>query len=269
MSLNLISIILLLLLILSKNRFKGKKTALDKSFDYSYSLWIVILILSIRIVLQLLYSGSSWYFEPLMNGQYLVVYLWYEGPIFATLFIVPFYLLILKELQSKGLKQYTQCIFSGMKEKTIIGLKGVSWGLLLLIAYAVIAYATESIFFDQKEVLTPQAEDSFRESLLRFSESSLLYYLFLIDDIVLFPIAEELFFRGYCYTAVKRQTGVKWGIIISSLIFALYHQNIVAIIPYFLIGIVLSMVYERSKSLIPSFFIHLLYNATMLFIYSG
>ena len=268
MPLNLISILLLVSIAIGNKILGIPRKETRKSYTSpDTALWIIILILGLRSTLELLYSGSSWYFKPLIKEQYLLIYIWYEGPLFAVLFLWPFYQLILKEIQRIGIKQYTKETLLDLHNKTLIGVKGLFWTFSLLIAYAVLAYAIEWIFFDQREIFIPRQEDSFRESLIRFSESSLLYFLFLCSDVLFFPLAEELFFRGYCYTNLKSLVGSKWGTVISAIIFSLSHQDIAAIIPYFLGGIVLATIYERSKSLIPPFFVHALYNVTMFFIH--
>ena len=259
--LNIISIIILFVVILINKFFQKKEITIKKHNDYS--LWIIILILSTRIFIEILYSDSSWYFKPLIKGQYLMVYLWYEGPIFMLLFVLPFYTIVIKELFKKGIRKFINNTFSNLSKKLFIGLKGIIGCVLLLFIYGIVAYALETIIFNKMDIFIAQDKESFRESLIRFSHSSLLNYLFIIDDILLFPIGEELFFRGYCYIKLKKHVGIRLGIIISSLIFSFYHQDIGAIIPYFLIGVILAMVYEQSKSLIPSFLIHILYNFIM------
>lgn len=66
---------------------------------------------------------------------------------------------------------------------------------------------------------------------------------------VLAPMAEEFAFRGLVYRRVRDYIDVKWAIIISSVLFGLYHGNMVQFIYASLIGVLLAAVYERYKTL--------------------
>lgn len=70
------------------------------------------------------------------------------------------------------------------------------------------------------------------------------------------PIAEEVFFRGVLYRWLRDKWGVAIGAIVSSLIFALAHGEPATIIGVFPLGIVLALVFEKSKSLWPPIIIH-------------
>lgn len=91
----------------------------------------------------------------------------------------------------------------------------------------------------------------------------IIYSIFLA--VVVGPIFEEIFFRGFCYTILKNKLGVKWGMIISSAFFALIHENTFAFWPIFILGMVLCYVYEKRGSLLTTIVLHVTYNS--IFIY--
>ncbi len=69
------------------------------------------------------------------------------------------------------------------------------------------------------------------------------------------PVSEELFFRGFLTQ--------KFGILISSIIFALAHfayGSYTQIIGTFGMGIILAYIYKNTKSILPCILIHFLYN---------
>lgn len=66
---------------------------------------------------------------------------------------------------------------------------------------------------------------------------------------ILAPMAEELAFRGLVYRRIRDYIDVKWAIIISSVLFGLYHGNVVQFIYSSLLGVLLAVVYERYKTL--------------------
>lgn len=73
-------------------------------------------------------------------------------------------------------------------------------------------------------------------------------------------IAEEVFFRGFAYTALKRKYGFKKGIIFSSLFFGMYHL-IPWQIPYAVVaGIILAYVYEKTQSIYVPITFHVINN---------
>lgn len=77
---------------------------------------------------------------------------------------------------------------------------------------------------------------------------------------ILAPAAEELAFRGMVYRRVRDYMGVKWGIIISALLFGLYHGNVVQFIYASLLGVALAAVYERYKTLWAPILAHMAVN---------
>lgn len=78
------------------------------------------------------------------------------------------------------------------------------------------------------------------------------------------PIAEEIFFRGVVYRWLRDKWGVTVGAVVSGIIFGLAHLEPASVIFTILLGIVLAVVYERSRSLWPPILIHVLNNAFAL-----
>lgn len=70
------------------------------------------------------------------------------------------------------------------------------------------------------------------------------------------PLAEEIFFRGFIYAGLRSRWGTVWGMIASSLVFALAHLSPSVILPVFLMGVILAFVYAYSGSLWPAIFLH-------------
>ncbi|MBA7491541.1 hypothetical protein ES702_02089 [subsurface metagenome] len=77
--------------------------------------------------------------------------------------------------------------------------------------------------------------------------------------VILIPLSEELFYRGFLYPAFKKRWGIVWGVIISSAIFSLAHFDsftLGVLLDRFLKGVVFACLYERYKTLIPSLAAH-------------
>jgi membrane protease YdiL (CAAX protease family) len=86
------------------------------------------------------------------------------------------------------------------------------------------------------------------------------------------PIAEELFFRGFCFTALRRWIGVAGGAIATGVIFGAIHAgsaDAVFLVPLGVFGALLCLLYYRTGSLIPSIVLHALNNALALGVSQG
>ncbi len=83
---------------------------------------------------------------------------------------------------------------------------------------------------------------------------------FLILLAVAVPIGEEVFFRGFVFGGLRN----RWGVIVATLgsaaFFAAVHMQIVHALPFFLIGLALALLYERTRSLVPAIVVHALNN---------
>ena len=70
------------------------------------------------------------------------------------------------------------------------------------------------------------------------------------------PIAEELMFRGLIFRHLKSFMGRKTAIVLSALLFGMYHGNMVQGIYAFLMGFLLVWVYERFGSIFAPVLFH-------------
>jgi uncharacterized protein len=87
------------------------------------------------------------------------------------------------------------------------------------------------------------------------------FMLVLLAGAVIAPVVEEIFFRGYVFRAYLDQKGLKQAFFFSAALFALIHLNIPAMIPIFVMGLLLAYFYYRTGSIIPSIVAHGVNNA--------
>lgn len=73
---------------------------------------------------------------------------------------------------------------------------------------------------------------------------------------ILAPIAEELVFRGLVYHRMRYQISFIPAMIMSALIFAMYHGNITQGVYAFLLGCILALVYEKTQNILTSILLH-------------
>ncbi len=79
--------------------------------------------------------------------------------------------------------------------------------------------------------------------------------------VLIAPITEEIFYRGFLFGGLATWRGVVVGGLLSGLIFALAHLDVGSIIPFTIIGVVFAFVYHRSQSLFASVGAHVMFNA--------
>jgi uncharacterized protein len=60
------------------------------------------------------------------------------------------------------------------------------------------------------------------------------------------PVAEELVFRGYLYSAAKRFLGGIPSLVLTGSIFVAVHANIPSLLPLFLLACCLTLAYETT-----------------------
>jgi membrane protease YdiL (CAAX protease family) len=105
--------------------------------------------------------------------------------------------------------------------------------------------------------------ESMQEAVKVFQEvkDPVVIILMAVTAAIVAPMAEEVVFRGYLYPAAKRFCGPAGGIIFSSLVFAAAHGHVVALVPLFVLAVVLCLLYEFTGSIWACMSVHFLFNA--------
>ncbi|NCJ06552.1 CPBP family intramembrane metalloprotease [Synechococcales cyanobacterium C] len=75
------------------------------------------------------------------------------------------------------------------------------------------------------------------------------------------PFFEEILFRGFLLTSLTRYLPVWKAVGVSAVMFAIAHLNLSDVLPLTVLGIILGLVYLRSRSLIAVIILHSLWNA--------
>ena len=95
-------------------------------------------------------------------------------------------------------------------------------------------------------------------------ETSAGVAVFAILAVLVAPIAEETFFRGFVFPGIGRKYGMWWGAIASAVLFAVMHGSLGALFGTFVIGLVLAWVYVRTRSIWACIGCHAAYNSLAL-----
>lgn len=73
-------------------------------------------------------------------------------------------------------------------------------------------------------------------------------------------ICEELLFRGYMFRAFEKSTRIVTAIVVTSIIFSMFHLDIMGFLPRMFLGLLLAYVTWTSNSLYPAMLGHLINN---------
>jgi membrane protease YdiL (CAAX protease family) len=77
---------------------------------------------------------------------------------------------------------------------------------------------------------------------------------------VIAPLFEETFFRGFLFPGFARSWGLLLGAIASAAVFAFSHQQLDIFVPLFALGLALAWVYHVSRSIWGSIALHSIWN---------
>jgi membrane protease YdiL (CAAX protease family) len=100
------------------------------------------------------------------------------------------------------------------------------------------------------------------------SQDTVALTLFFLTAAIAAPIFEELLFRGFLLPSLTRYIPVWGAIFASSLLFAVAHLSLSEILPLSALGLVLGVVYTRSRNLLAPILLHSLWNSgTLLSLY--
>lgn len=81
-----------------------------------------------------------------------------------------------------------------------------------------------------------------------------------ISVVLLAPLAEEAFFRGFVYGGLRRWAKVTPALLWSAVIFAIPHIEPIVLPAIFVLGIFLGWVVERRRSIVPAIVAHMAFN---------
>ncbi len=127
---------------------------------------------------------------------------------------------------------------------------GVGCGLMLFSSWFNFAYNQLLSLFNR------QAQPDW--SLL-FDEVASPWPL-LLGGVIVAPVVEELFFRGFVFAGLRERYGWKRAGLISAGLFAVMHFQPLAVLPIFLLGMIFAYLYHHSKSIWPAVLMHVLTN---------
>lgn len=106
----------------------------------------------------------------------------------------------------------------------------------------------------------PEISARFDVTRLFETRSSGESLLLVVGVTVLAPLGEELLFRGYLMRVMGARYGSALAVLITSVLFALFHFNPASVIALFALGVVFGLLRVWTGSIVPSMLAHAIQN---------
>lgn len=138
-------------------------------------------------------------------------------------------------------------------------LKNISFqGILLAVGCAVLFYFLLDKGLDPVfEKLFPASEEDYQKSLSAFRAAPVMG---LIRVCILAPVIEEILMRGFLLDGLSGNYGKITALLVSALLFALLHFNMVQTLSAFVCGVGLGLLYLHTGSVFCCILAHAGYN---------
>ena len=210
-----------------------------------------VVIALVRIILEISQGGAS---EELAMENYMS-FIMGKGVLMTgivALISIPIFMFMMK-------RDYKRIIaWSDIKNIKCIR-------FILVIAIVIVAF-TYCVAGNNLIVVTNLVEifPSYQDTSMIFETASLASQLLFLGIIV--PIAEELMFRGLIFKRIREYTKPTVAIWVSGIIFGAFHMNFVQFLYAGLMGVIMALVYEKTRSIMWPILIHIIANLSSLFV---
>lgn len=97
-----------------------------------------------------------------------------------------------------------------------------------------------------------------------FSQEEGGFVLMAILAVLVAPVAEETFFRGFLFAGLRKRLGAWPGALITAVLFSLAHFSVGVFIPVFVLGLLLAWLYTETRSLFACIAFHMIHNSLAL-----
>jgi membrane protease YdiL (CAAX protease family) len=139
---------------------------------------------------------------------------------------------------------------------------GIKWGLFLFFLVMFLGMIITMIY-----PVEPDLQEFAKIILMVDSFEELV--LMVLMGVVLAPIGEEAFFRGFLYPALRARGGMRGGIVLSALFFSIMHFDIYRLLPIAAGGAGLAYLYERTGNIWTNIIAHAVWNGVMIALIIG
>jgi membrane protease YdiL (CAAX protease family) len=145
--------------------------------------------------------------------------------------------------------------------------KGFAWGLGLGMPLFVGALG---LAYLSQQITGPSNPTNLSRSMNQLATSGVgaaFVFLLVFTLVVLAPVCEEIFFRGYLYPALRNRMNMQPAMLLNGILFAAAHFEIVGFLPRMFLGYGLCYMYEKNHNLSASMLGHALYNGLLIVLF--
>jgi membrane protease YdiL (CAAX protease family) len=141
----------------------------------------------------------------------------------------------------------------------VLTLQALIWLMTITIA-TFLSSALETLLGMEESARLSAEMSKMGRTYSKYGEYS---FFMCVNLILLVPLYEELFFRGYLLQTYRR-IGDSFAIFMSTLLFAVLHGDFFHSVYAFFVGLAFSVLAVRYNSIIPSFLFHIINNSVLL-----
>ena len=135
--------------------------------------------------------------------------------------------------------------------------RGIGTGLLLVPLLMAINWVAAYLLSSPKH---PAAEQDV-VILVKNTQTAFMRSGLAFAALVSAPLVEESIFRGVLYPAIKQYANRFIALLFTSLIFAAFPENLMTFVPLALFGVLLALLYDRTRVLMACVLAHFTFNA--------
>ena len=191
------------------------------------------------------------YFCVMLLYTFIDIVLWRKMPVFISEWLNILTIIICTCIYLVVLVHKTGL---NLKEKLKLNLKSV----VLAVCCATFFYLLLDCFIDPViEGLFPLSEENYQNTISGLKENIITG---LIRVCIIAPVTEEILIRGFVLDSLKRKYSVALALLISTMLFALLHFNMVQTLSALVSGCALGILYLKTDSLASTMLAHSLYN---------
>ncbi len=132
---------------------------------------------------------------------------------------------------------------------------------ILVILFGFIIIATDYLYQDAITLFHWHLQTNDQVILTRSKIEPITTYATLLVAVFVAPFCEEIFFRGFVFTGLRRGMPLYLAVIISALLFAAAHGDPASFPVLLIIGLLLAILRWQTKSLWPGILLHCLNNS--------
>lgn len=146
-----------------------------------------------------------------------------------------------------------------------------AFSVALLLGFSVWPIAHELVLFMQNVGFAPLSEEHLQRGAKYLAEFQTVHPFLILCTVALAPaVFEELFFRGYLFSAFRAATNPWTTILVTSLLFGVFHVvssnalSLERLWPSTMMGLILGWLCFHSQSVLPGILLHGCHNGTLI-----